>query len=124
MKFIISTALLALATATSAVSIPRAAAVRTVVFTNEYSGRGQAADIPTTGVDVSVPASYPLLYNPFRIDSVQITGGVVSGAYCKVHGTSTAGQPVVVAEVNGERNYAKLNQDVQVRGQSLKINCV
>jgi hypothetical protein len=75
-------------------------------------------------VDVSVPATYPDLFNPFRIDSVQITSGVVSGAYCKLHGTSPKGAPVVLAEVNGEKNYAKYNKNVAVKPESLKINCV
>ncbi|KAL5340441.1 hypothetical protein BJX70DRAFT_396692 [Aspergillus crustosus] len=126
MKFILTTALLALASAatTTAAALPRAASFRTVVLTNEYSGRGQPADIKTDGVDVSVPATYPDLFNPFRIDSVQITSGVVAGAYCKLHGTGPKGEKVVLAEVNGQKNYAKYNKDVAVKPESLKINCV
>ncbi|KAL4917344.1 hypothetical protein BDW62DRAFT_183923 [Aspergillus aurantiobrunneus] len=124
MKFLATTALALLATSVSAVSIPRQAGVRTVVLTNEASGHGQAADIPTDGVDVSVPATYPQLFNPFRIDSVMITSGVVSGALCKLHGLTPAGTAVDLAEVNGEKNYAKFNKDIPVVPETLQINCV
>ncbi|KAL4944950.1 hypothetical protein BDV06DRAFT_185968 [Aspergillus oleicola] len=123
MKFTAASILALLATSATAVSIPRQS-TRTVVFTNEQSGRGQAANIPTNGVDVSVPANYPDLFNPFHVDSVMITSGVVSGALCKVHGTNAQGQPVDVLQVNGERNYAKFPQDTGVVPESLKINCV
>ncbi|KAI9369913.1 hypothetical protein BJX61DRAFT_545117 [Aspergillus egyptiacus] len=126
MKFTIPTTLFALVlSSANALSIPRSTDVRTVTFTNEFSGRGQSADIPATGVDVSVKDTYPTLFNPeYRIDSVMITSGVVSGAYCVVHGSSSAGAPVTVLEVNGEKNYAKFPKDVDVVPESLKINCV
>ncbi|KAL3471586.1 hypothetical protein BJX99DRAFT_237095 [Aspergillus californicus] len=54
-----------------------------------------------------------------------ITSGVVSGALCKLHGLTTpAGAAVELAEVNGEKNYAKVNKDVPIIPESLKINCV
>ncbi|KAL4931790.1 uncharacterized protein BDV17DRAFT_288374 [Aspergillus undulatus] len=122
MKFT-TTAILALVASASAVALPRQSS-RTVVFTNEQSGVGQPADIPTDGVDVSVPDNYPKLFNPFHVDSVMITRGVVSGALCKVHGTSSTGQPVDVLQVTGERNYARWPKDLDVVPASLEINCV
>ncbi|KAL4962032.1 uncharacterized protein BDV14DRAFT_179171 [Aspergillus stella-maris] len=124
MKFTAASILALLATSASAASLLPRQSTRTVVFTNEQSGRGQAANIPTNGVDVSVPANYPQLFNPFHVDSVMITSGVVSGALCKVHGTNAAGARVDVLQVNGERNYARFPQDTGVVPSTLKINCV
>ncbi|KAL2851114.1 hypothetical protein BJY01DRAFT_245054 [Aspergillus pseudoustus] len=126
MKFTITTAVLAvLASSVSAASIPRTGS-RTVVLTNEYSGHGTPGVIPTTGADVSVKATYPGVYNPtFRVDSVMITSGVVSGAKCTIHGTTSAGQPTgTLVEVNGERNYARFPSNADFVPESLQINCV
>ncbi|KAL2862518.1 uncharacterized protein BJX67DRAFT_385540 [Aspergillus lucknowensis] len=125
MKFIASTAILALVASASAASIPRSAGTRTVVLTNEYSGHGQAADIATDGVDVSVKANYPDLYEPtFRVDSVMITSGVVPGALCKVHGKTPDGHPIDLVQVDGQHNYAKFPKDKPFIPATLKLNCV
>jgi len=123
MKFITSTAVALLAASASALTI-RSEGSRTVVFTNEQSGHGQAADIPTNNHPVSVKASYPELFNPFHVDSVMITGGVVEGANCKVSGNNDNGHWIQVLEVNGRKNYAKFPQDTGVNPDSLSISCV
>ncbi|KAL4886870.1 hypothetical protein BJY04DRAFT_176732 [Aspergillus karnatakaensis] len=116
----LATLLTLLATSTAAL-----AGSRTVVFTNEQSGRGTSAVIPTTGKDVSVKAAYPAVYAPsFQVDSVMITSGVVEGAYCKVHGTTKKGKRVILVEVDGRKNYAKFPKDKEFVPESLKINCV
>ncbi|KAL4781281.1 hypothetical protein BJX76DRAFT_360060 [Aspergillus varians] len=124
MKFIATTALALLASSVSAASIRRAEGFRTVVLTNEQSGHSQAADIPTDEIPVSVPDTYPELYNPFHVDSVIISSGVVPGALCRLYGNTLDGTHVDLVEVNSEHNYAKFPQDVEVDPQSLKIFCV
>ncbi|KAL4807441.1 hypothetical protein BDV18DRAFT_135374 [Aspergillus unguis] len=124
MKFTATTALLALLTSTVSGAVLPRAGTRTVVLTNESSGHGQAADIPTTGQDVNVQDTYPDLFNPFRIDSIMITAGVVSGARCTLHGRLGDHRPITLAEVNGEKNYAKVPQGTGVVPGSLEINCV
>ncbi|KAJ0413095.1 hypothetical protein BJY00DRAFT_320123 [Aspergillus carlsbadensis] len=128
MKFTLSTAIFALLTTSiSAASIPLEARTgsRTVVLTNEFSGRGTPGVIPTTGADLSVQATYPDVYVPsFRVDSVMITSGVVTGARCVINGKTRAGAPVQLVEVNGERNYARFPKDADFVPESLQINCV
>ncbi|KAL2794619.1 hypothetical protein BJX66DRAFT_337759 [Aspergillus keveii] len=128
MKFTITTALLTLlATSISAASIPLEARAgsRTVVLTNEYTGRGTPGVIPTTGADLSVKGTYPAVYVPsFRVDSVMITSGVVTGAKCVIKGKTRAGKPVQLVEVNGERNYARFPKDADFVPETLQINCV
>lgn len=123
MKFITSTAVALLAASASALTI-RSDGSRTVVFTNEQSGHGQAADIPTNNHPVSVKANYPELYNPFHVDSIMITSGVVEGANCKVTGKNAQGHWIDVVSVNGRQNYAKFPQDTGVVPHTLNIACV
>ncbi|KAL2822790.1 hypothetical protein BDW59DRAFT_149172 [Aspergillus cavernicola] len=126
MKSFISTAVFTLLAASSAtaVSLPRTT-VRTVVFTNEMTGHGEAADIPTTGLDVSVKDTYPALFDPvYRIDSVLISAGLLAGAKCNVHASSADGVDVALAEVNNERNYAKIPTDTPFVPETLQVQCV
>ncbi|KAL2811400.1 hypothetical protein BJX63DRAFT_433408 [Aspergillus granulosus] len=125
MKFTITTAVLALlASSVSAASIPRSGS-RTVVLTNEYTGRGTPGVIPTTGADLSVKDTYPGVYTPsFRVDSVMITSGVVTGAKCTIHGKTAAGAPTTLVVVDGQRNYARFPSGADFVPESLKINCV
>ncbi|KAL3455068.1 hypothetical protein BJX64DRAFT_295410 [Aspergillus heterothallicus] len=125
MKFTIATAVLAvLASSVSAAPSPRAGS-RTVVLTNEYTGHGTPAAIPTTGADLSVKATYPDVYVPtFRVDSVMITSGVVAGAKCTIHGKTKAGKPTTLVTVDGQRNYARFPSGSDFVPETLKINCI
>lgn len=59
-----------------------------------------------------------------------ITEGVVEGAHCTLHGRvehhghSDGDKRVVLAEVDGRKNYAKVKQDTGVVEESLEVKCV